>query len=318
LSNKHLFITGGTGFFGKWLLEAIQAANLHLQANIKVTILSRDADKFKRQFPRLSHGIQFIQGDILTVEFPRAHYDYLIHAATEASATLNKENPTLMLQTIVSGMERVLNFARSNRIAKTLFTSSGAVYGPQPTNMDFISEDYSGAPDPTSSLSAYGEGKRVAELMGCLYARETGLHFTIARCFAFSGPYLPLDGTYAIGNFVADIQAGREIRMTGDGSPRRSYLYGADLAIWLLTILECGQSGQAYNVGSDDWITIKDLAAMVKSNKSKTNDTRKDSAPNSQASRYVPSIQKAKTQLGLVPWTNLALSIENMLGKNQS
>src|SRR5262249_20977994 len=137
-------------------------------------------------------------------------------------------------------------------------------YGPQPPALSHVSEEYTGGPDVTDPHWVYGEGKRLAEMIGVLYSRRYSVECTIARPFAFVGPYLPLDRHLAIGNFLAACLAGRSVQIRGDGTPLRSYLYAADLAIWLWTILVRGQSGRAYNVGSEDAISIADLAVTVR------------------------------------------------------
>ena len=143
----------------------------------------------------------FHQGDIRNFEHPRGNYDYLIHAATEASAKLNREQPWEMLDSIVSGMRHIIGFAEAKQVSKFLFTSSGAVYGKQPADMSHISEDFFGAPDCLLPDSAYAEGKRISELMAAIHSKQSNCDIKIARCFAFVGPHLPLNSHFAIGNF---------------------------------------------------------------------------------------------------------------------
>ena len=104
-----------------------------------------------------------------------------------------------------------------------------------------IPEEYTGAPETTDSASGYGHAKRVSEHASCMYGRIFGFDALIARLFAFVGPLLPLDHNYAVGNFVRDALGGAPVRITGDGTPYRSYLYAADLAVWLWTILLRGR-----------------------------------------------------------------------------
>lgn len=309
LRGKKVFLTGGTGFFGKWLLESFVLANDQLKLNARMLVLSRDPDFFKIRYPHLADAscITFHQGDVRNFDFPYGRFDFIIHAATDASAQLNTENPLLMVETIVEGTRRTLEFAWHCGAKRFLLISSGAVYGKQPSHLSHMPEDYSEAPDLTQPASAYGEAKRLAELMCCIYQKEYDLEITIARCFAFVGPYLNLNIHYAVGNFIRDGLADGPIHVAGDGTSYRSYLYAADLAIWLWTILFRGQPGEAYNVGSEDAITIRELAYEVSTAFLHSPEVviAQTPVPGQLSERYVPLAKKARVKLGLDTWIKL-------------
>jgi dTDP-glucose 4,6-dehydratase len=148
-SGKSFFITGGTGFFGMWLLESLAHINDQLALDMRATVLTRDPAAFAQKAPHLTSraDLTFIQGDIRSFPLPEGQFDYIVHAATEASAKLNEEAPQEMLDAIVAGTRRVLDFAAQCGVKKLLLTSSGAVYGKQHSDMTHISEDYLGAAD---------------------------------------------------------------------------------------------------------------------------------------------------------------------------
>jgi nucleoside-diphosphate-sugar epimerase len=314
VQGQKILVTGGTGFFGCWLLESFLCANDQLGLRATAVVLTRSPESFAAKAPHLAGhpAVRLIQGDVRTFEFPVGDFPIVIHAATEASAKLNQEDPLLMFETIVGGTRQTLEFARTHGTRRFLLTSSGAVYGKQPPEMTHLPEDHLGAPDPMDPNAAYGEGKRAAEMLCRLYAHRFGLEPKIARCFAFVGPHLPLDAHYAIGNFIRDALRGGPIRINGDGSPLRSYLYAADLAVWLWTILLKGQTCRPYNVGSGKSISIAELADLVR--RAVNPDLEIIVARQPDASqppqRYVPSTERAGNELDLGSWIPLEAAIE--------
>lgn len=302
LRGQRIFVTGGTGFFGKWLLETFLHANKTLQLESELLVLTRDPQRFTANMPHLipQAGLQYHAGDVRSFDFPAGAFSHIIHAATEASAQLNEHSPHTMFDVIATGTRRVLDFADSCGARKLLLISSGAVYGKQPAGMTHLPEDYSGGPDVLSSAAAYGEGKRVAEMLCALAHRHRNLDVQIARCFAFVGPYLPLDSHFAVGNFLQDALRGQPIAVRGTGRVYRSYLYAADLAAWLWTILFRGRSCRPYNVGSDRALSILDIAhAAAKLPMHPLAVQISDPSNAAAPSYYVPSIERARRELGL-------------------
>jgi nucleoside-diphosphate-sugar epimerase len=313
LRGERLFITGGTGFFGCWLIESFCYMNRQLGLGARVTVLTRNPQAFARKCPHLAAdtAVNLIIGDVRNFTFPKEKYGYVIHAATEARAKQAAEAPLEMLSTIIAGTERALEFAAACGARKFLLTSSGAVYGKQPAELTHVPETYLGAPDPLDPANVYAEGKRVSELLCSIYQKRTGLECKIARCWAFCGPHLPLDQHFAIGNFIGDILAGRPIQIQGDGTPRRSYLYAADLMAWLWTILFRAPVLVPFNVGSAHDFSILELAQLVAAtlNPKAEIQVARPSVPGVAPARYVPSVDRAREVLGLREITPIEESI---------
>ena len=324
LRGERVFITGGTGFFGCWLLESFLWANDHLGLNAQAVVLTRDPEAFQKKAPHLAFhpAVRLLRGDVRDFAFPDGPFPLIIHAATETLTTLYQEQPLQMVETIVQGTRHMLDFAGVCEARRFLFASSGAVYGPYPPEMRLVREDYRGSPDqmmPTP-VSIYGEAKRMAELLTALYSGRSGLETTVARCFAFVGPYLPLDTRYAIGNFISDGLAQKPIRVEGDGTPFRSYLYAADLAIWLWTILLRGKSNTPYNVGSEQEITIGRLAQMVAGcfDPAPEVTIRLRPDPGKPAASYLPATERARVELALTSWIDLPDAISRTVRWHQN
>jgi nucleoside-diphosphate-sugar epimerase len=300
---SRIFLTGGTGFFGCWLVESFCFVNHLLGLGAKATILTRKPEAFANKCPHLASdaAVTLHAGDVRSFSFPEGEFSYVIHAATEASAKQAAEAPREMLSTIIAGTERTLEFAVTHGSKKFLLTSSGAVYGKQPADVTHIPESYTGAPDPLDPANVYAEGKRTAELLCALYQKTGRIECKIARCWAFCGPHLPLDQHFAIGNFIGDVLAGRRIQIQGDGTPRRSYLYAADLAVWLWTILFRAPALMPFNVGSAHDVSILELAQTVAMTLNPQTEIRvaRSAFAGAAPQRYVPCVNRAREALGL-------------------
>jgi dTDP-glucose 4,6-dehydratase len=308
---KSIFLTGGTGFFGKWLLNSFLFINQKLELNAKLIVLTRNKNAFYKLFPELIERkeVNFIVGDVCDFDFPTEKIDYIIHAATEASVKLNLESPLVMFNTVVNGTKRVLDLAVLKNVKSFFFTSSGAVYGKQPETLSNIEENYNGAPDLTNSLSVYGEAKRMAEVLCSVYFEHYNIPVKIARCFAFIGPYLPLESSFAAGNFIHNVLMNEDIVVNGDGSSLRSYMYASDLTVWIWTILIKGESNFPYNVGSDISISIKELALLVKNCTRSKHLNIKISNLEKKSTKYIPSVCRAKSRLNLTMGVDLETAI---------
>ena len=290
MRGERIFISGGTGFFGCWLVESFLHANRRLGLGAEAVVLSRNPAGFLAKMPHL-RGLTLIPGDVREFAFPAGEFRFAIHAATEASAKQMAEEPDEMRSTILAGTARMLEFAGQAGTRKMLFTSSGAVYGSQ--EVERVTEEHPTAPD-----TVYGIAKLAAEQM-C--AQAVGLEIKIARCYAFLGAHLPLDAHFAAGHFLGDALASRTIRIASDGSAVRSYLYAGDLAIWLWTMLFRAPSLRPYNVGSEEEVTIRELAEATVQHvdPSVQVEVAQAADPDRAPHRYVPSTLRAREELGL-------------------
>lgn len=252
LDSSNILITGSTGLFGKSILNFL--IYIRKYYNFNITILTRNKYNFLFNYSNYNLDfINFINGDIRNFNSDK-EYDYIIHAAAPASEKLERENPLEMYSIILDGTKNIINIAKKMKIKKLLFTSSGAVYGEQFESIKSFKENYYGYP-----TTYYGKAKKISEEL----LLDSNINVSIARCFAFVGPYLNLNIHFAIGNFIRDVIENKDIIIKGDGRPLRTYLYMADLVIWLFSILLNSNDKSIYNVGSSKEISIYDLAKKV-------------------------------------------------------
>jgi len=291
--DSRIFLTGGTGFLGSWLLDSFAYANSRLNLNAQMVALTRQSRS------STDPAVHFHRGDIRTFEFPDGNFSHVIHGANPAARSESAE----LTETIVAGTQRLLDFCAAKKPGKLLYLSSGAVYGPQPRDLAAVPEDFEGATE-----DPYGRGKQMAE---SLCFKAAGLAATVARGFAFLGPRLPLDGSFAAGNFIRNLLRAEPIVVAGTGESVRSFLYSSDLTVWLWTILFRGSPGRAYNVGSDEAITVKELAEKIANRARPALPVRILGDRGAGESRYVPSIERAQRELGLA----VTVGLDDAIGR---
>jgi nucleoside-diphosphate-sugar epimerase len=309
---ENIFITGATGFFGKSLLDTFVYINEVLNLESKIIVLTRDKAKFLSEYPQFNTSeIEFVEGTLSTFEYPKQPISYIIHAANDLNENDNSIN--IDQRPFIVGTKRILELARQKKVKAILHTSSGAVYGSKSMSQ-LISEDQYNDNNIDQFFDYYATNKRHIEKLCDDFYLQYHVPSKIARCFAFVGPYLPLDLHYAIGNFIKNYVENSPLIIKGDGLAYRSYLYSADLCIWLWTILFNGKPCRPYNVGSDEYYTLLEIAKKITGFKNSLlpiNVLNEKTAV--KASWYIPSIQRAKNELQLEVYTTLDLAIEKTI-----
>jgi len=301
LKNQKILIAGGTGFIGSWIAEFIAFLNDNHQFNTSLLILARNTDSFKVEKKHLAtrSDIQFMTRDIRNINELPQDISYIIHAAASPDNRNHVSNPIETIATITKGTDNLIDSAfKLPNLKKFLYLSSGQVCGKSITKNELISEFDFGPLDCNKITAIYPEAKRLAEATCCAYSSQYKLPIVIARPFSFIGPYQSLYKPWAINNFINDALNNKTIRIIGNGEPIRSFMYPADLVVWILKILVSGKMNTAYNVGSPFGISLKDVAEKIV-HIAQTNVNIDIKFNNNDSYPFVPDITLCENELGL-------------------
>lgn len=305
-----LLIIGGSGFFGKSILDSYKRGLLNIWGVDQIIVMARNAERLKESNPELmDDSIKLLNGDISScLEVPAA--DYVIHAAASTDAANYLNRPKVEKNNIQAGTYNYCQLAKKfHRNSRIIYCSSGAVYGQQPADMEYLTEEFDGG--DINEMSPVKRDYAAAKLDGERAIRELGsegINVSIARCFAFVGKYLPRDQHFAIGNFIEDGIHARRIRVKANKSVYRSYMYADDLVEWLMAIAESSCSScPTYNVGSSEVIELRELAKTIGDYFEVSFEAPK--LVDGSVDRYIPSIKKTQIALGLVNKYSLSEAI---------
>lgn len=321
LKGQSILITGGTGFLGTWLAEMVAMLNDEHGFAIRLFLLSPSARSFAARLPHIGQrqDVVVLQEDVTNITDLPDEITSIIHAAASPDNRMHASDPLRLIRTIVAGTQTILEAAtRLPSLRRFINISSGQVYGSRlPDDGPIGEHDFQGL-DCSSVANTYAVAKRMGETLAATYRSQHRLPVMTVRPFAFVGPYQRLDRPWAINNFLRDALNGGPIRVHGDGQTVRSYMYGADAAWWLLTILAQGEVGKSYNLGSDQPIRIDDLAHlvadMVAGRPAVTVGLFVNSAPRSS---FVPSLVLAHETLGLHVATSLTDALRKTISWNK-
>jgi UDP-glucuronate decarboxylase len=248
-----VLVTGAAGFLPAYMVETLLYLNRSkLSRPVKVVALVRNAERAQERFAAYRSDPQFelLVQDVSTPSTVTQTFDFIVHAASQASPIYYRTDPVGTLLANTQGTYHLLELARRSSTRGFLFFSSGEVYGIVPPGSGDIAEGTGGWLDPTDVRSCYGESKRMGETMCSAWAQQYAVPACIARPFHTYGPGMRLDDGRVFADFVRDILRGGPIVLNSDGSARRSFCYLADATIGFFTVLLKGTPGQAYNVAN--------------------------------------------------------------------
>jgi nucleoside-diphosphate-sugar epimerase len=321
LRGQHIFISGGTGFLGAWLLELAAVLNRQHAFGLTLTVFSRNTRDFAQRWPHLGglDWVHFQDGDVRYIaELPR-DTRYIIHAAALTDRRLFASQPGSVAETNGLGTQRILRATYMlEDVQKFVLLSSGLVYGRQPWETPRIGEDFAGPLHSDAVTSVYAESKRFAETVAQCAISESKLPVVTLRPFAFVGPYQSVQLPWAVTDFIRDSLNGGPIRIMGDGATVRSIMYGSDFAFWVLSALAAGRPRETYNVGSPEPIDLAALASLITHHFRPVPEIRANLGQVGHArNRLVPVVDKAARDFGAQVTVPLPQAIERTITWNR-
>lgn len=268
LKGRSILLSGATGLLGSFLVDVILRKNDMDALNCMVYALSRDKEKYRDRFsyyegnPYLKH----VQQDVsqpFTVE-DIGNVDYVLHLASNTHPIQYATDPIGTISTNILGLKNMLDFAVEHHAVRFAFASSNEIYGENQGDTELFDEDYCGYINSNTLRAGYPESKRCGEALCQAYKAQKELDIVIPRFTRSYGPTMQMSDSKAISQFIKKAVMGEDIVLKSMGTQYYSYQYMADSVSGLLTVLLCGENGEAYNIAEEHSdILLKDLAQMI-------------------------------------------------------
>ena len=268
LNNKSILLSGATGLLGSFLIDVILEKNIYDDLNCTVFALGRNEQKAKERFSKHADDKHFVfisydvkkpfgRDDLGTV-------DYVMHLASNTHPVQYATDPIGTITTNIIGLQNMLDFAVQHHATRFAFASSNEIYGENRGDVEFFDENYCGYINSNTLRAGYPESKRCGEALCQAYKVQKNLDVVVFRFTRSYGPTMQMSDTKAISQFIKKGIAGEDIVLKSAGTQYYSYQYMADSVSGLLTVLLCGENGEAYNIAEEHSdIMLKDLASVI-------------------------------------------------------
>lgn len=300
---RHVLVTGGAGFIGSHLCDALLAEGAHVICVDNLMSGRRTNLGHLEREPRFT----FIEADVIE-PLPDAalpqRIDQIYNLACPASPVAYQTDPEHTMLTCVLGARNMLRLAEKHR-ARFLLSSTSEVYGDPEVHPQH--EDYRGHVNPNGPRACYDEGKRAAEALTFDFWRAGRAEIRVARIFNTYGPRMRADDGRVVSNVVNQALAGDDITVYGDGQQTRSFCFADDTVEGLMRLMALeGEEPGPVNIGNPNEKTIRELVDIVMSMTGSRSRIVTMPLPQDDPKRRRPDIGRAERLLAWHPRTSLA------------
>lgn len=261
LSGTNILVTGATGLIGGCLVEALM---MNPKRDYHVYASGRNEERARGRFKTFAEdpAFHFVRYDVMLPLDCDTHFEYIIHAASNANPKLYATQPVEVMKANLDGVANLMEYGMNHGMRRFLYVSSGEVYGEGDGRV--FSEDYSGYVNCATPRACYPSSKRAAETLCVSYAAEYGADVVIARPCHIYGPHFTEEDNRVYAQFIRNILRNEDIVMKSTGEQFRSWCYVVDCVSGMLHILLKGKCGEAYNIADDESnISIRELAETI-------------------------------------------------------
>jgi UDP-glucose 4-epimerase len=311
-------ITGGAGFVGSHLAEALLARGDEVFALDNLSTGSIDNIEHLKEHPRFHYAIDSVTNEPVVAELVD-RVDVVFHMAAAVGVRLIVESPVTTIETNVHGTEMILKVANKKK-KKVLIASTSEVYGKSATVP--FREDADLVMGPTTKGRwSYACSKAIDEFLALAYHKEKRLPVVVARLFNTVGPRQTGRYGMVIPNFVKQALLHHPLTVYGDGSQRRCFTFVSDVVDALVKLAAHPDAvGGVFNIGNDqEEVTILELARRVKERTGSPSEI--EMVPYDRAyeegfedmQRRVPDLSKVRALLGYEPRVHLDEILDNVI-----